>query len=194
MGKVYCIRNLKKEVRVIGNAVDSSKLVRRAVNGDQSAFIELVDLYRRSMYATAVAVTHNENDALDAIQDTILILWEKLSTLRRPDLFKTWMTRILVNRCCSLMRKGCREMPSEILREEEQEQREWDTSLDVREALQRVSEDDRLILQLFYFEDFSLRQIAQILSITPNAAKMRLSRSRKRFLEQYETEAQYERS
>lgn len=100
----------------------------------------------------------------------------------------------MVNRCCSLMRKGCREMPSEILREEEQEQREWDTSLDVREALQRVSEDDRLILQLFYFEDFSLRQIAQILSITPNAAKMRLSRSRKRFLEQYETEAQYERS
>ena len=181
-------------MRVIGNAVDSSKLVRRAVNGDQSAFIELVDLYRRSMYATAVAVTHNENDALDAIQDTILILWEKLSTLRRPDLFKTWMTRILVNRFCSLMRKGCREMPSEILREEEQEQREWDTSLDVREALQRVSEDDRLILQLFYFEDFSLRQIAQILSITPNAAKMRLSRSRKRFLEQYETEAQYERS
>ena len=174
-------------MRVIGNAVDSSKLVRRAVNGDQSAFIELVDLYRRSMYATAVAVTHNENDTLDAIQDTILILWEKLSTLRRPDLFKTWMTRILVNR-------GCREMPSEILREEEQEQREWDTSLDVREALQRVSEDDRLILQLFYFEDFSLRQIAQILSITPNAAKMRLSRSRKRFLEQYETEAQYERS
>ena len=89
MGKVYCIRNLKKEVRVIGNAVDSSKLVRRAVNGDQSAFIELVDLYRRSMYATAVAVTHNENDALDAIQDTILILWEKLSTLRRPDLDRT---------------------------------------------------------------------------------------------------------
>lgn len=168
------------------------ELVQSGGAGNKEAFVELIDFYRQSMYATALAVTHNEQDALDAIQDTILILWEKLSSLRNPKYFKTWMTKILVNRCCAMKRQCLRESPAAYLPEEGQEQ-ERETALDVSRTLQRLSTDDRFILQLFYYEDLSVRQIAQVLSATPGAVKMRLTRSRKKFLNEYGAEVQYEK-
>ena len=166
-------------------------LIRAAAKGDKQAFTELVGLYRQSMYATAMAVTRNEDDALDAIQETVLTLWEKLDSLRRPAYFKTWMTRILVNNCCGALRREKREATVERLAEEGEE-KDLDTPLDVREALWRLSQDDRLLLQLFYFEDLSVKEIAQVLSVTPEAVRMRLTRGRKRFAEQYETEVRYQ--
>lgn len=177
----------KKEVGVIQSKTESVKLIQAAKKGEQAAFVRLVALHKQSMYATAMAVTHNEDDALDAIQDTILTLWEKLDTLRNPDYFKTWMTKILVNKCCTMLRGNARE----VAVEEEiggSREEDLDTPLDVQAALHNLSQDDSLILQLFYFEDLSLRQIADVLSITAGAAKMRLTRSRKRFLKQYNTQ------
>lgn len=170
---------------------EKNALVRGAAKGDKQAFTELIGLYRQSMYATAMAVARNEDDAMDAVQDTILILWEKLGTLKKPAYFKTWMTRILVNCCCGLLRRKGKETPVERLADEGREE-DLDTPLDVQEALWRLSQDDRLILQLFYFEDLSAKEIAQVLSVSPDAVRMRLSRSRKRFAEQYKTEVRYE--
>lgn len=153
--------------------------------GDKQAFVSLIDLHRQSMYATAMAVTCNEDDALDAIQDTLLTLWEKLDTLRDPGAFKTWMTRILVNNCCGVLRGRRREMSVDQM-EESGAPMDRDTSLDVRSALAALSENDRLLLQLFYFEDLPVKEIARILSVTPETVRMRLTRSRKRFREQYE--------
>lgn len=163
----------------------AAQLVQEAVKGDKQAFVALIDLHRQTMYATAIAVTHNEEDALDAIQDTILILWEKLSTLRDPKVFKTWMTRILVNCCCASLRGRKREMPLDSV-EEPSTFPDRDSALDVRDALGRLSDEDRLILQLFYFEDMSVKDIAEALSLSPEAVRMRLTRSRKRFRKQYE--------
>ena len=165
-------------------------LVHSAGKGDKQAFLKLIDLHRQSMYATAMAVTRNEDDALDAIQETVLTLWEKLDTLRKPAYFKTWMTRILLNNCCSLLRGESRETPVEGFEESGREE-DWDTSLDVREALWRLSQDDRLLLQLFYFEDLSVRQVAEVMGLSSGTVRMRLTRSRRKFAEQYDTEVRY---
>lgn len=169
-------------------------LVKSAAKGEKQAFVTLVNLFRQTMYATAMAVSRNEDDAMDAIQDTILILWEKLDTLRDPQVFKTWMTRILVNCCFAQLRGRKRETPTEDMEAAGQSVTylERDTSLDVQNAMEQLSEDDRLVLQLFYFEDMSVREIAQVLSVKPEAVRMRLTRSRKRFKQQYETEVRYE--
>ena len=58
-----------------------------------------------------------------------------------------------------------------------------DTPLDVQQALKSLSENDRLILTLFYLNDLPVKEIARLLSITEGAAKMRLSSGRKRFRE-----------
>lgn len=181
-----------KGVRIISEQGKTAALVKTAARGDKQAFVALIDSFRQTMYATAMAVARNEDDAMDAIQDTILILWEKLDTLRDPGAFKTWMTRILVNRCFGILRGKGKEFPVESM-EEEAQSFDRDTSLDVQEALGRMPPEDRLVLQLFYFEDMPVREIARALSIKPEAVRMRLTRSRKRFKQQYETEVRYEK-
>lgn len=170
----------------------TAALVRAAARGDKEAFVQLIDGYRQTLYATAMAVMGNEDDALDAIQDTLLILWERLDTLRDPGAFRTWMTRILVNRCRGRLR-GLRRETAVEEPEERGEQRDWDTPIDVGRALSALPEDDRLVLQLFYFEDMPVKAIAQSLGLTPQAVRMRLSRSRKRFRQQYERRGSYEK-
>ena len=120
-------------------------------------------------------------------------MWEKLGSLKKPAYFKSWMTRILINNCCSYIRKEKREVPAEFFEEEEAEESDLDTPLDVRETLSRLSQDDRLLLQLFYFEDLSVREISRILVLTPGTVRMRLTRGRKRFAEQYRAEVRYEK-
>lgn len=74
-------------------------LVKRAMNHDVDAFVELMEKNTASMYKVARAFLHNDDDIADAIQDTILTCLEKIGTLREPKYFKTWMIRILINHC-----------------------------------------------------------------------------------------------
>lgn len=64
-------------------------LVKRAKKGDKEAFILLMDHHRQMLYNTALLVLHREDDALDAIQDTILACWENLPSLQKDRYFKT---------------------------------------------------------------------------------------------------------
>lgn len=168
----------------------NTALVKAAQKGDKEAFTQLVDLYRQSMYATAMAITRDEDDAMDAIQDTLLTLWEKLDTLREPAYFKTWMTRILINKCYSMFRGTVREFPLGDMELPEQTADDpssfLDTALDVRGTLSGLSENDRLVLQLFYLEDLSVKDIACALNVAPETVRMRLTRGRKRFRQSYE--------
>ncbi|MEZ3469927.1 MAG: RNA polymerase subunit sigma-70, partial [Schaedlerella sp.] len=76
-------------------SIDTKSCVKKAQRHDKDAFTELMQLYLKDMYRTAIAILMNEEDAADALQDTILTCWEKLYTLKKPEFFKTWMTRIL---------------------------------------------------------------------------------------------------
>ena len=88
-------------------------LVKRAKKGDKEAFILLMDHHRQMLYNTALLVLHREDDALDAIQDTILACWENLPSLQKDRYFKTWLVRILLNggRATTLLWRSCRNPP-----------------------------------------------------------------------------------
>ena len=79
-------------------------LVGKAAQGDVGAFLELMDRNSLAMYKVARAILNNDEDAADAIQDTVLSCFEKLHTLEKPEYFKTWMTRILINKCNGILR------------------------------------------------------------------------------------------
>ena len=76
------------------------QLVRRAKKRDPDAFTELMQLHEKDMYRTASAILPQDADIADAIQETILTVWEKIDTLQKNRYFKTWMIRILINKCC----------------------------------------------------------------------------------------------
>ena len=77
----------------------NTELIQKAKKHDKEAFSELMRQYKMSMYKVAKAILKNEEDIADAMQDTILDCWEKIYTLRKPEYFKTWMTRIHINFC-----------------------------------------------------------------------------------------------
>ena len=85
-----------------------SKLVSRAKEHDADAFMQLVQPYTKKMYQTALSILVNDEDAADAIQETILNCWEKIQTLKESQYFYTWMTRILINNCYDICKKRTR--------------------------------------------------------------------------------------
>lgn len=161
----------------------NTRLVLQAQRRDKDAFVTLIGLYRESMYQIAYAILKNNEDAADAMQDTILICWEKIDTLRHARYFKTWMTRILINRCNRLYNQRSRtadlnEGTLTTALPDPASQVEW------QEMMQQLTDNQRIVVELYYAQQFKIHEIADILDITPSAVKNRLHTARK-VLKQY---------
>ena len=158
------------------------RLVKLARKGDREAFTQLVVANERMLSRVAMATLKNPDDAADAVQDTVLQAWESLGQLRQARYFKTWVVRIVLNKCyrISAQRSLYAHSPLEetLLAGE---QPDWDQSLDVASALQAMGEQDRLLLGLFYFDRLSTREIAQALGLSESCVRQRLHRGRKLF-------------
>lgn len=161
------------------------RLVRKAQRGDKNAFMALIEQNQLALYRAAKAILHREEDVEDAVQEAICKAFYKLSDLRQPKYFKTWLTRILINCCYDLLRQQKGLVPLEILPEEGVSE-ERETSLDVQQVLRDLGENDRLVLTLYYLNDISVKDIADMLAISEGAVKQRLSHGRKKFRQVYE--------
>ncbi len=155
-------------------------LLRKAKCQDGEAFVALMQENMQSMYKVAGAILRSDEDAADAIQDTILTCWEKLHTLKKEEYFRSWLTRILINKCNDILRKGQRLVYCDSMAEmqtgeacPEYETVEW------REMLRCVDEKYRVILVLYYAEGFRVREISRILGESESAIKHRLCAARR---------------
>ena len=151
-------------------------LIQKAKRRDPDAFSELMNLYMKDMYRTAIAILINDEDAADAIQETILTCWEKLSTLRDDNLFKTWMTRILINKCHDISNKRIETV--DISEHEELAFHEDESNLELKEALEKLDEKYRVPIMMFYGDGYSTKEIAAILNVPVSTIQTRLSRGR----------------
>ena len=153
------------------------QLVKRAQKGDIDAFAELMQLCKQDMYRVARSYLQSDADIADAMQDTILACFESLPTLRTPAYFKTWLLRILINKCNDTLR-GSRKyvsietLPEEGIHDQAIANAEFDMLMD------SLDEQYRTVLVLRYGEGLSVRQISQILEISESAVKQRLKRGR----------------
>ena len=117
------------------------QLVRRAKKRDPDAFTELMQLHEKDMYRTASAILPQDADIADAIQETILTVWEKIDTLQKNRYFKTWMIRILINKCKDILRSGRRMICVEELPEQAAKDTvEAEANLEWKEALWGLDE------------------------------------------------------
>lgn len=152
------------------------QLVKRAMSSDSEAFIELMERNTLAMYKVARGILKNDEDAADAIQDTILTCFEKLNTLKKPEYFKTWMIRILINHCNQILThyrgqdiSEAPEIPSQDMSMAE---------FEFHEMLATADEKYRVVLVLYYVEGFRISEIAEILELNENTVKTRLKRAR----------------
>ena len=153
--------------------------IQKAQRRDKDAFTELMEFYMKDMYRTAIAILMNEEDAADALQDTILTCWEKLYTLKKPEFFKTWLIRILINQCKAVLQKQKRYVLTEEMDERELEENSF-SDVYFRDILSELSQKDQWIFTLYYEEGYTTKQIAKIIDMKENTIISRLNRGRKK--------------
>lgn len=153
-------------------------LVRRARRGDAEAFIALIEECKMTLQRVALGYLRNEEDVADAMQDTILDAYEHIGNLKKEEYFKTWLVRILINRCTKRYRMNQHKAYLEDYSEEARSDVEK-ADVEFREMLSILPDDSRVIFQLYYGEQFTVREIAEILDMNENTIKSRLHRGKK---------------
>ena len=180
---------------VFAGEASFSVLVSRARAGDQDAFAALYEATSKDVYCAVRAMVRTEEMAMDIQQDTYVFAFTHLDQLGDPDKFRAWVHSIAVNRTRSLLRKQTPVLFSELEAEEDPvpEIADFSTesspelSLDrketvrlVREILEELSDGQRLLIGLYYYDQMPVGKIAEALEVTPGTVKKQLSRARKK--------------
>lgn len=156
-------------------------LVYKAKKGNGKAFTKLIEENIKSIYRVAKGILSSEDDIEDAIQNTILKAYSNIKTLRKEELFKTWLIKILINECNKIynFNKKCISLDKVI---EEQYNDKYE-NLDLKIAVDSLPEELRLVIVLFYFEDLKISEVSEIIGIPEGTVKSRLSRAKTKISE-----------
>lgn len=152
-------------------------LVKKAKKGDGEAFISLVKQYEDVLYRTASRLLNNDEDVADAMQDAILIAYEKLHTLKNDEYFNTWICKILINRCNSLLTKNKNVLGinEHLLSEKGNDEFQ---KIELEDALNSLNEAYKLALILYYIVGLNVKEISEFLKEPEGTVKSRLSRAK----------------
>jgi RNA polymerase sigma-70 factor, ECF subfamily len=164
-------------------APTDADLVSRAQAGRLDAFEELVRRHRLGTYRVALRMLGDESDAEDATQDAFVQAWRKLAGFRADAAFSTWMYRIVTNRCLNMLRGRRRTEPLPTDREAPASRPDriaegrWQVE-DLKQAIGRLTPEQRAPLVLRELEGLSYEEIAAALELSIPAVKSRLHRAR----------------
>lgn len=143
---------------------------------DEQTFLDKLLGAERMLYHVACTLLREENDRRDALQETALKAWQHRGSLREERYFATWVTRILINECRSIGRKGRRWVLSDTMPERPAPP---EGDVELRVLLEAMPEKHRLPLVLYYLEGFSVEEVARALGVPVGTAKCRLFQARK---------------
>ncbi|MDY3251003.1 MAG: sigma-70 family RNA polymerase sigma factor [Candidatus Choladocola sp.] len=152
-------------------------LVKKAQKGDPESFVQLIESCKNSMYKVARGYFDCEDDVADAMAETVALAWEHLGELKKAEYFKTWLIRILINTCNRMVRNRKKCEVTELVPELQYLDNRF-SDVEFREMLSSFPEDCRMILLLYYGEQFHTREIAEILGMKENTVKSKLRRTR----------------
>ncbi|MCP5114142.1 MAG: sigma-70 family RNA polymerase sigma factor [bacterium] len=174
------------------------EVIRRAREGDDAAFNQLVHAYRKRILGTIGRHIGRPEDVEDVGQEVFVRLYFSLGQLRAPEVFEPWLYRLTVNAAYDYLRRQRRKSESRMADLSEQqvlladaaagsrqdeELRERTRTRDIVQALlAEVSEEDRILLTLKEIEGLTLKELEKIYNVKENALKVRLFRARQRVL------------
>ena len=138
---------------------------------------QLIADYKK-LYRLAYSYVHNENDALDIVQESAYKAIKNSHSLKNPQYVGTWLYRIVINESSSFLRKHKQQMVE--LYEADGETEDQYTDFDLRQALNSLDPLDKTVVVLRFFEGMQLNQIAEAMDENLNTVKSRLYRSLKK--------------
>ena len=175
---------------------DEERLVEKAINGDARAFEILMEKHEARMYAVALRMCGNREDAQDCLQDAMIRIYKALPTFKGQSSFSTWAYRITMNTCLDdLRRKKTRQAssldamldlgwsPADEENTPERSYGEKEVRRELSKAIQSLPEDMRAAVVLRDVQGFSYEEIASMLNINIGTIKSRISRGREKLRE-----------
>ena len=179
--------------------MSEEQLIRRAQQGDNVAFEELLLLHQKKVYNLCLRMSANPDDALDLSQEAFLRAWRCLGRYQFEASFSTWLFRLTSNICIDFLRRKKRRQETSLTESyddsdegaelsvpdaqpgPEQQAMTNETKIELARAMEQLSPEHREILQLRVIEDLQYEQIADILGVRVGTVKSRLARARLSF-------------
>lgn len=156
--------------------------VRLAQKGNKEAFCKLITESELLMYKIARTFFECDADCADVIQETILKAYKSLRKLKEPQYFKTWLVRILINECKRVLNSRKKIVLSKDLSSSIHYNPPFE-KLELWHVVASLNDELSTVINLFYVEDLTLKQIAKILNKPEGTIKSRLSRARAQLAE-----------
>lgn len=165
----------------------TADMVDRVLSGDKEALIQLVMNKKSEYYKLAYVYMGNKEDALDAMQDMILILYDNIKKLKNPEAFYSWSKTILVNCCRSIIRKNKRIIP--VAKHVELEYMDnydsKDQGIDIARAMKRLNIHQQEAIKLKYYLDMDYERISELTNTPIGTVKSRISIGLKKLKEAF---------
>lgn len=183
----------------MSTGLNDNEIISKVLRGDHSAYAELVNRYQGYVFTLALRMVKTREDAEEVAQDTFVKAFRYLADFRGASKFTTWLYTIVNNTAISFLRKkklAVHSLDTEPVfatidgqdsgfRSNLVEQKSKQAM--VSRAIDMLAPDDAAVITLFYKHEQSLEEIARILKVETNTAKVRLHRARTRLKEKMET-------
>ncbi|MBM7661063.1 RNA polymerase sigma-70 factor (ECF subfamily) [Bacillus mesophilus] len=166
-------------------------LVKKAIKGNKNAFEKLVQHHYERIYRTAYLYVHNEEDALDVVQEATYQAYTSIRSLKNPKYFTTWLTRIVIRCSGKVIKKRDKVVPltDELLSNLPDETHSYtEESSQLLNAIQQLRLNYRTAIILFYYYDYSIKTISSVMEIPENTVKTYLSRGKAELKKVYKSE------
>lgn len=175
---------------------NEKKLIERASGGDPSAFNRLMEANEKRMYAVALRMCANREDAQDCLQEAMLRVYRAISGFKGQSSFSTWVYRITMNTCLDELRKKKNKQntsldnlldqgwaPSDGQNLPEKQAMLKETRRQINDAIQQLPEDMRAAVVLRDIHGLAYDEIANVLNANVGTIKSRISRGREKLRE-----------
>lgn len=175
----------------------SKELIEAAEKGDETAVADLYNRTYNSVYQSVRMLIKDEDTVLDIVQDAYIKGFQSLAQLKNPDSFRPWMKTIAVNLAKNYLVKKKAVLFSELIEDDEEsgpEVKIADDDIDtrpelavdqretlrmIRQILDELPDEQRLLISLYYYEDKNAREIGEMLGINENTVRSRLKAAKK---------------
>ena len=186
--------HLRRTIRVINMNIKQEHildelLVLRTQHGDMEAFSLLVKRWQPALLRQAHRITRDDDAALDVSQDAWQAIAKGIYRLKSAATFKTWVYRIVSNKSVNWIndkqkQRELKREANELMPLEDGNENSGNVEL-IKIALNELPGNSKTILSMFYIDNHSVREIAQILSLSEGTVKSRLFYARKMLKEKF---------
>ncbi len=147
---------------------------------DEKELAEYVRLYRGTVFRLAYSYLKNREDAEDISQEAFLRLYKSKESFQADENVKAWLIRVTINLSRNLLKSGWRKRRTELEKEIPFSQKEEN---DLHDFISRLKPEYSVVIHLFYYEGYSIKEISEICRISSAAVRTRLTRARNQLKE-----------